>query len=140
MSVIDRKTYRRLLAETLPHVVHTVDEHHRYLAELEELHGRDQLNPEEAQLAELLTLLVENFEERHYRIEPAATPADIVRELMASNGLKQPDMLDIFGTRSVASEVLSGKRDLSKSHIQKLSRRFNVSPEVFFPTRVQIRF
>jgi Predicted transcription regulator containing HTH domain len=54
---------------------------------------------------------------------------------MAANGLKQSDMVDIFGTRSVASEVLSGKRDLSKTHIQKLSQRFNVSPEVFFPAK-----
>jgi hypothetical protein len=40
--------------------------------------------------------------------------------------------IDVFGAKSVVSEVLSGKRDLSKSHIQKLSERFHISPEVSF--------
>jgi HTH-type transcriptional regulator/antitoxin HigA len=38
----------------------------------------------------------------------------------------------VFGTRSIVSEVLSGKRDLNKDHIERLSARFHVSPEVFF--------
>ena len=58
---------------------------------------------------------------------------DVVRSLMEAHGLKQSEMVDIFGTKSVASEVLSGKRELSKTHIQRLSERFHVSPEVFFP-------
>jgi HTH-type transcriptional regulator/antitoxin HigA len=42
------------------------------------------------------------------------------------------DLLDVFGTASVVSEVLSGKRELSKAHIVKLSDRFHVSPALFF--------
>jgi HTH-type transcriptional regulator/antitoxin HigA len=51
---------------------------------------------------------------------------------MDTNGLRQADLLDVFGTASIASEVLNGKRDLAKSHIQRLSARFNVSPALFF--------
>ncbi len=47
-------------------------------------------------------------------------------------GPRQADLIDVFGAESTVSEVLSGKRDLAKSHIQKLSRRFHVSPELFF--------
>lgn len=131
MPVVDEKIYRQLVAEALPHVIHTEAENEHYIAELEVLHSREQLTPEEEQLAELLTLLIENFEAQHYQIK-AAEPVEIVRELMGANGFKQADMLDIFGTRSIVSEVLSGKRELSKTHIAKLSQRFHVSPEVFF--------
>jgi hypothetical protein len=41
-------------------------------------------------------------------------------------------MLDVFGSKGIASEVLSGKRELSKAHIQRLSEKFHVSPGLFF--------
>jgi HTH-type transcriptional regulator/antitoxin HigA len=50
---------------------------------------------------------------------------------MESNGLKQKDLIDVFGTERVVSEVINGKRELNKDHIKKLSARFNVSPEIF---------
>ncbi len=83
------------------------------------------------ELADLLTVLIEKYEE-HYQIQPASTAAERVRHFMDAQGLRPADMLDIFGTKSVASEVLSDKRELSKAHIRALSIRFNVSPEVFF--------
>ena len=82
-------------------------------------------------MAELLTLLIEDFEEKHYALK-AASPIEILGELMLANNLKQKDLLDVFRTPSIASEVLNGKRRLNTDHIRKLSRRFRVSPEVFF--------
>lgn len=128
---IDQEAYRELIARKLPHVIHTEEENEQYIVELETLYSQEPLTPEERQLAELLTLLIEKFEER-YQIEPAATPLDVLQSLMDAHGLKQANMLEIFGTKSVASEVLSGKRELSKAHIQRLASRFHVSPEVFF--------
>ncbi len=81
-------------------------------------------------MAELLTLLIENFEERTYQL-PKASPAEMVCHLMEANELRQAQMLDVFGTPSVVSEVLSGKRELSKAHIERLCSRFHVSPELF---------
>ncbi len=51
---------------------------------------------------------------------------------MAANGLRQKDLVDVFGTESVVSEVLNGKRELNKEHIRRLSERFKVSPALFF--------
>jgi mRNA interferase HigB len=85
----------------------------------------------EKRLAELLTLLIEDFEEKHYGLEPSA-PIEVLNELMLANNLKQKDLLDVFGTPSIASEVMSGKRQLTTQHIRRLSRRFKVSPELFF--------
>lgn len=93
--------------------------------------NRGKLSSEEKRLADLLTVLIEKYEES-YQIEPASSIAGRVRHLMDAHDLKPADMLDIFGTKSVVSEVLSGKRELSKAHIRALSKRFHVSPEVFF--------
>jgi HTH-type transcriptional regulator/antitoxin HigA len=128
----DQQAYRKLVAKALPHVIHTTDENDHYIARLEALHDRGDLTAEEEQLAELLTLLIEDFETKNYQLKPAS-PVEIVRELMAANSLKQSDLLDVFGSASIASEVLNGKRDFAKSHIEKLSRRFHISPELFFP-------
>ena len=50
---------------------------------------------------------------------------------MAANGLKQKDLVGVFETASVASEVLKGKRSLTTEHIRRLGKRFKVSPAVF---------
>ena len=75
--------------------------------------------------------MIEDFEERRYRLPPAR-PLAVLHFLMDQHGLKQNDLTDVFGTPSIASEVLSDKRDLNKDHIKRLSERFHVSPEVFF--------
>ena len=51
---------------------------------------------------------------------------------MDQHGLKQKDLVDVFGTPSIVSEVMSGKRELNKDQIKRLSERFHVSPELFF--------
>jgi HTH-type transcriptional regulator / antitoxin HigA len=130
-SATTRPEYATLLARALPSVIHSEKENERCLAMLEELDEKEKLSPAERRLAELLTLLIESFEEKAYTLKPAS-PAEILNELMEANSLKQKDLLDVFGTPSIASEVLSGKRGLTIEHIKKLSRRFHVSPEVFF--------
>jgi HTH-type transcriptional regulator / antitoxin HigA len=126
-----RSEYAALLSNTLPAVIRSEAENERYIALLEELDGKgNRMTPAERRLADLLTLLIENFEEKHYALK-AASPVDVLNELMRANNLKQKDMVDIFGTPSIVSEVLHGKRQFTTEHIRRLSRRFHVSPEVF---------
>ena len=129
---VNTPEYARLLAQTLPSVIHTEDENERFIATLEKLERRSRnWSPAEAKLAELLTLLIENFEDQNYKLK-AATPTEVLCELMESNGLKQKDLMDVFGAESTVSAVLNGKREMTREHIKRLSRRFHVSPEVFF--------
>jgi HTH-type transcriptional regulator / antitoxin HigA len=128
---IIRPEYATLLAQALPGVIRTEKENERCAALLEELDRKgSKLSTAEERLAELLTLLIEDFEDRHYALEPA-TPLEAIEELMAANDLKQKDLLDIFGTPSIVSEVLNGKRKLTTDHIRKLSRRFHVPADLF---------
>jgi len=128
---VDRREYRRLLGKSLPRVIKTERENEHYLRLLEELDTRSgKLTPAEKELADLLTLLIEDFEDRRYGLKPAA-PLETLRELMRANALRQKDLAAIFGTPSIVSEVMNGKRRLTVDHIRKLSRRFHVSPELF---------
>jgi len=130
-EISSEQEYAKLLAKALPHVIHTDAENARATTVLETLLAKRNRTREEKRLGELLTLLIEEFEEKHYAL-PRASPLEIVRHLMESNGLRQMDLLDVFGTPSVASEVLHGRRALSKTHIRRLSQRFHLSPELFF--------
>ncbi|MGC2285215.1 MAG: hypothetical protein WA542_08205 [Candidatus Acidiferrum sp.] len=124
--------YGALLKKVPPKVIRTEKENEAYTEILYELDQRSKrLSAAEKELAELLTLLIEDFEEKRYRL-PRTKPVDVVRFLMEQHGLLQKDLVDVFGTRSIVSEVLSGKRELNKEHIARLSARFHVSPEVFF--------
>jgi len=124
--------YSRLLTKFSPKVIRTEKANEEYTEALYELDQRDAtLTRAEKELAELLTLLIEDFESKRYTL-PRAKPVEVLRFLMEQHGLKQKDLADVFGTRSIVSEVLSGKRKLNREHIERLSERFHVSPEVFF--------
>jgi HTH-type transcriptional regulator / antitoxin HigA len=78
----------------------------------------------------LLVVLIERFESERYTL-PAATPAEVLRELMEARGMTLANLAAIIGSKGVASEMLSGKRGLSKANIKRLAEHFGVSPVVF---------
>ncbi len=128
---INKRKYAALLANALPAVVKTEEENERLLALAEQLIDKgERRTPEEDQLFELVTKLIEDFEEEHYPI-PDAPPHRILRFLMEQNDLRQSDLLPIFGSRGYVSDVVNGKRAISKAHAKALGDLFHVSPEVF---------
>ncbi len=123
--------YKQLVAEIPLKVIRTEQENRSYLAKLEELDSRwAELSKAERDLYDTLAVLIKDFEKKTYNLR-AATPIEAIKELMLANNLKQKDLIGVFETASVASEVLNGKRALTTDHIRRLSKRFNVSPAVF---------
>jgi len=106
-------------------------QHEEYLSVLDRLARKDNPTSEEEQYAEVLMTLIEAYEEEHHSI-PDASPLEVLRTLMDANGLRQKDLVPIFGSESIVSDVLHKKRSLNKTHIEKLSKRFHVSPAAFF--------
>ena len=106
-------------------------QHEEYLSVLDKLASKDQPTTEEEKYAQVLMTLIEVYEEEHHLI-PDASPLEVLRALMDANELRQKDLVPIFGSESIVSEVLHKKRDLNKTPIEKLSARFHVSPAVFF--------
>ena len=127
---LDRNTYGKLLKRALPQVIHNDRECERLTTELLQLEERNDLGPEEQQLAELLTLLIDGYEERRYPI-PRYSPQHTLQHLMEARSLQQKDLWKVFGSRGVTSEVFHGKRAISKTHARKLADFFHVSAELF---------
>ncbi len=131
MLEVNPVRYGRLLARKLPVVIRTDDENVRIIAELQEFDKRsDKLTSEEREYCDLLTVLVEAFEQANYALE-GSTPSTRLRSLMEEHGLRQRDLLEVFGSRGVASEVVNGKRAISKAQAKKLAGLFHVPADLF---------
>jgi len=81
---------------------------------------RLELTPDEQDYLNLLGTLVFEYEETHYPI-PDIHGVELLKVLMAEQQLRQKDLLPVFKTESIVSAVLSGQRQLTVSHIQKLA-------------------
>jgi HTH-type transcriptional regulator/antitoxin HigA len=129
MAVINELSYGELLAKTLPRVIETDEENERLIRELETLDSLAERTPEQKSLAELLTILIERFEQR-YELGHAS-PLEALKSLMEDRGLRQRDLVPVFGSSSVTSDVLRGKREISKQHARHLAGYFNVPVSLF---------
>lgn len=114
-----------------PTPIRSERQHEQYLSVLDQLAGKENPTSQEEKYAEVLMTLIEAYEEEHHSI-PDASPVEVLRALMNANDLRQKDLVPIFGSESIISEVLHKKRGLNKTHIAKLSKRFQISPAVFF--------
>jgi HTH-type transcriptional regulator/antitoxin HigA len=114
-----------------PRLIHSDAELAEYTEVLFELTAKANPMPEEEEAIELMTLLVERYEAERFPV-PEAEPLDVLKFLLEQNSLSQRDIASELGSESTVSLVLSGKRQLNRDHIARLSRRFNVSPAVFF--------
>lgn len=131
MTLLDETRYAELLREKHPHVIRTEEENERALREVEALMDRgENLNPAEEELLALLTVLIERFEEERYALQPAP-PREIIKALMEAHGTTQAELGRLFSSKGIASEVLAGKREISKAQACKLSAFFHVPAAVF---------
>ena len=127
---IDQEAYASLLTEFQPRVITTEAENERALAVVEKLMAVKNRTPEQNALLDLLVILIEKFEDEHYQLN-AATPQSILLHLMEARGIKQEDLVGAIGSRGVVSEVVNGKRSISKAQAKDLAKFFRVSPELF---------
>lgn len=98
-----------------------------YLGIIDELVDCEE-NSQEEELLELVSILVENYEAKHYPIE-APDPLEAIKLRMEEQGLKRKDMIDYFGSASRVSEVLNRKRPLTLEMIRKIHRGLGISAE-----------
>ena len=124
MKVISRKA--------LPVKIRTEAEYDRLNATIRELVDRDEerLSPEEERLVDLLSDLIQQYDEKHYPIKDLP-PHEMLRSLMDDNGLGYKDIWSLLDSQDVASEVLKGKRAISRVQAKKLEDFFKIDPGVF---------
>jgi HTH-type transcriptional regulator/antitoxin HigA len=98
---------------------------------IDELTDRDDLSAAEADYLDVLGDLVERYEDRHVEM-PRVGDAAMLRCLMEEKGISQADVVRGAGiSKTVLSLVLNGKRDLTREHIEALSKYLGISPVVF---------
>ena len=86
-------------------------------------------NEADKDLFEVLAILADDYENKHYPIEPP-DPKEAIRFRMEQLGLKQKDLMQYIGTESRVSEVLNGKRDLTVDMIRNLHRGLNIPTSI----------
>jgi len=110
--------------------VHLIKTEEQYDAVMAEVLNLAKLNPavdtEEYERLTILSLLVEDYDNKHYPI-PECTPAEAIRFVMEQNELTAKDMTPYFGTTSRFYEVVNGKRNLTLSMIKKLHNSLGIS-------------
>ena len=128
----DPQKYASLLVGYLPGVITTEEENERAIEFAGQLMKKGaNRSPEETRLLDLIVTLIEDFEEKNYPIGNKSDPQVALRELMREHELKQTDMLDIFGSQGVVSQVLNGKREISKAQARRLATRFRLPVDIF---------
>ena len=128
---IDHKKYARVLAKVLPRLIDTDEEHERLLAEVEKLMDKgEHRTAEEDAALELMVRLIKDYEEEHHAL-PDPSPREMLAYLMEKRGLKRADLVPIFNSRGYVSDVINGKRAISKAHAKQLASFFKVSADLF---------
>jgi len=126
----DGATYSNLLAEIAPRAIETEEEYDRLLAVAERLTFAKNLTPEERALYKLLVTLIEVYETENYPMDKSE-PHEILQHIMESSGTRQADLVGIIGSSGVVSEVVNGKRAISKAQAKALGDYFKISPSLF---------
>jgi len=100
------------------------------LSQIESLMSAKPNTPQMDEL-EVLTTLVEAYEEQHYKID-TPDPIEAIKFRMEQEGLKQKDLVDIIGSKSRVSEILNRKRKLTIEMIRNLHKQLHIPVESLF--------
>ena len=126
----DKIAYSNLLSQYSPQVIETEEEYNRTLEIAEKLTFAKNRTPEEKALYKLLVTLIEAYETENYPMEESA-PHEILQHLMESSYTRQIDLVGVIGSSGVVSEVVNGKRSVSKAQAKALEEYFKISSSLF---------
>jgi len=124
----------RMIAKGAPRVIHNEAELEAYTNALFRLTALENPSRSQVEAIELLTLLIERYEETHYPI-PDADAVSVVRFLLQQQHLTQRDLIPEFGSESAVSMFLARQRKLTLEQVRKLSARFKLPADVFIRNR-----
>jgi HTH-type transcriptional regulator / antitoxin HigA len=119
------------MTEILPIVIKTEAEYDRALAIAERLTFDRNKTPEERAIYQLLVMLIEAYETKHYPM-PTSTPQEVLLHILEASGIDRSDLVGKLGSSDEMSEIIAGKRAISQAQAKVLGDMFKVSPNLFF--------
>lgn len=137
MNVVLKKShdeeYGELLAKYCPRVIQSERQYKRVRKQARELiFLGSAINPAQVEIAKLLGILIQIYEREHYHVDTSkVTPLRKLKHLMESNGHRAKDLWDVIGDKGTVSKILSGERQISKAHAQRLAAFYHVTPALF---------
>jgi HTH-type transcriptional regulator/antitoxin HigA len=125
------KTHAKLGLRPFP--IRSEEDYDRAVELIEPLVVKSKRTREETDFLEIVTTLIEKYEEIYHPIGTShLRGTDVLRHLLEENGLTGADLGRILGTRTQGYPILRGERDLTKQHMVRLGEYFGVPPGVFF--------
>jgi HTH-type transcriptional regulator/antitoxin HigA len=127
---IDKTIYSQLLGKFQPKIIKNIEEYNEASCILLELMTRPERSPEETELLQLIAVIIQEFDKKQEQPEPAS-PQEVLLHLMEERNFKQVDLVGKIGSKGVVSEIVNGKRSISKAQAKILAEIFHVSSSVF---------
>jgi len=127
---INPEKYAQLIAALLPIPPRSEAENDRLVELLSGMDEREDLSPEEEALTELLAIVIEDFENKHYTLPPVE-PHQALKALMQDRGLRRKDVWPIVGNKGLTTEILHGRRKISLVLAKLLAAHLRVPVELF---------
>ena len=130
-ALLDERKYQKLLGNALPVVIQTAKEYQRLLHAAQALMEKpeEEMTEEEGRLLELLSVLIEAYEDRVHPL-PSTQSHKMLAYLLEEKGMKPSDLWPLL-PKSRVSEILNGKRGISKSQAKQLAELFRVPVDLF---------
>ena len=130
-TLLDERQYRKLLERALPVAIRTEEEYHRLLGAGADLMEKpeDEISEEEGRLLELLSILIEEYENRAHPL-PKSKPHKMLAYLLQEKNMKPSDLWTVL-PKSRVSEILNGKRGISKTQAKQLAELLRVPVDLF---------
>jgi len=123
--------YQSLLVELAPRPIRSEREHHRALRQIERLMTPDP-NREKSEMIDLLATLIEQYESAKHPT-PSASPRDLLAHLLENHGLTRAELARQTGLpRSAITNILCGRRRISKQNARRLATFFKLDVGAFF--------
>lgn len=128
--MFNQETYIHLLCSIAPKKIESEKQYEEYLLLVEPFLFASTKTEEQEMIGHILALLIEEYEDKYYPI-PKIEPLDYLLHLMEAKELKQKDLIGILGSKGVVSEVINGKREITKAQAKALGEFFNTSYKNF---------
>lgn len=127
---LDHNTYNQLLTKFQLKIIENEKKYEQMRYLLLNLISKQNRLPEETVMVKLMATIIKDFDTKQPRPKPAS-PQEVLLHLMSANNRKQADLVGKIGSKGVVSEIVNGKRSISKAQGKILGEIFNIYPGVF---------